>query len=287
MTPELIILGGNSLCGPYLIEQIRAAGLKATIISRRPPVVPADFRSLQIDLNVNTAWQAPAGSTILSLLPLWVLARFLPKLAHAKAVIATSSTSKFSKSASADAAERETAAKLEQGESALQNWAGQHGVAWTILRPTIIYDGVADQNITRMAAFIRRWGFLPVAWPANGLRQPIHAADVAAAMLKCADNPACAHQAFNISGSEILSYLAMASRVFEAVGRKPRFIKLPIPLLRLLFGGVTRFGLMKESSFGASMFQRMNEDLIFETQSGLRAIGHTPRDFYPEFKAPA
>lgn len=287
MNAELIILGYNSLCGPYLADHIAAAGQTATILSRRPIQAPQGFRALTIDLNVDKEWHAPKGAIILSLLPIWVLAAFLSKLSKAQAIIAVSSTSKFSKSESADSKERDVAAWLEQGEAALHAFCGVYGIVYTILRPTLIYDGVTDQNITRMARFIRRWGFLPVAYPSNGLRQPIHASDVAMAIFKCANNPACANQSFNISGSEVLSYLAMATRVFTAAGKKPRFIKLPVPLLRIGFGIVCKTGLFKRSGFGASIFQRMNEDLVFETQSGLRAIGYAPRGFQPEFKAQA
>jgi nucleoside-diphosphate-sugar epimerase len=281
MPNEIIILGSHSLCGPYLIEHIRQSGLNAEIISRRTISVPAGFTARQIDLNSDTEWQAPEGSIILSLLPLWVLATFLPKLTYCKAIIATSSTSRFSKSVSSESSERALASKLEQSEEAIQNWAQLHGVTWTILRPTIIYDGITDKNITRLADFIRRWGFLPVAYPANGSRQPIHASDVALAMFKCIDNPACANQSFNISGSEILAYKDMVKRIFMAVGRKPCLIKLPLPVLRLVFG------LLKPANSTVAMFERMNEDLIFETKTGLAAIGYTPRDFHPTFKDPA
>ena len=287
MASEFIIVGGNSLCGPYLLRQIADAGYKATIISRRPIAGYDGFTKLRLDLNAEDGWEAPAGSIVLSLLPIWVLASCLPRFLNASAIIATSSTSRFSKTGSVDAHERYIAARLEYGEDLVQNWTEQRGIAWTVLRPTIIYDGVNDQNVTKLANFVRRRKFLPIAWPANGLRQPIHADDVAAAMLKCVNNPACANQAFNISGSEILTYHDMAARIFTAVGLRPRFLKLPLPVLRILFELLGRFGFRKRLGFGMGMFQRMNQDLVFETQTGLAAIGYQPRDFRPEFKDPA
>jgi nucleoside-diphosphate-sugar epimerase len=162
-------------------------------------------------------------------------------------------------------------------------WAEQNNAVCTILRPTIIYDGKHDKNITRMARFIKRWRFLPVAAPAKGLRQPIHFDDVAKAALLCLNNPDADNKAFNISGGEILTYRAMAERVFTALGMKPRFLMLPTALLQKAFRFSARIGLVKETSFGASMFQRMNEDLIFDTAEGLRALNYQPRRFEPAF----
>lgn len=280
---QIIILGGNSLCGASLLENLKQAGSAGQALSRRPISVPEGFSALQLDLNAPGDWQAPQGATILSLLPIWILIPFLPRLTAAKAIIATSSTSRFSKTNSSDAHERQLADKLAKAESALQDWAESHSIAWTILRPTLVYDGVSDRNIARMASFIKRWRFLPVASPASGLRQPIHAEDVAKAVFKAIDNPQAANRAFNISGSEILTYRAMAERVFAAAGLQPRFLFLPVPWIQIACKIVLGLGLLKRNSLGAAMFQRMNENLVFETESGLATLDYQPRPFKPVF----
>jgi nucleoside-diphosphate-sugar epimerase len=211
------------------------------------------------------------------------LADFLPRLADIRTLIATSSTSRFSKAQSSDAHERSIAAKLEKAEDAIQTWAEANGVGWTILRPTMVYDCENDKNISRMARFIRRWRFLPIAAPAKGLRQPIHTDDVAKAAFLCLNNPDATNKAFNISGSEILPYRAMAERVFVALGQMPRFIPLPTALLQKAFRTAARLGLIKESSFGAEIFQRMNQDLIFDVAEGIKVLDYRPRPFKPEF----
>lgn len=207
----------------------------------------------------------------------------LPLLTEAQAIVATSSTSRFSKESSSDPHEQEIVKKLTTAESVLQEWAQRNNVSWTILRPTLIYDCKTDHNITRMAQFIRRWGFLPVAVPANGRRQPIHTDDVAKALFKCIGNASAKNKAFNISGGEVLTYKEMAKRVFEALNRKPRFISLPVPLLKRAFRIISALGVLKESDFGADIFQRMNEDLVFETATGLEALDYQPRQFDPIF----
>lgn len=275
----VIILGGTSFCGRYLVRQMAEANRTATLVVRRPVDVPPDFTVLRHDLDHPEGLAIPKGAVIVSLLPLLMLVRLLPHLTNASAVIATGTTSRFSKAGSSDAHERLVAEQLEGAEVALQNWAEQHGVRWTVVRPTLIYDGTTDKNIARMARFIRRWHFLPIARPSKGLRQPIHADDVAKALLKCIDNPAAANKALNIAGSEVMTYRDMAERVFLALGRKPRLVMLPVPFLRLAFRVASLLGLVRERDFGVAIFQRMNEDLVFDVADGLKALDYQPRRF--------
>jgi nucleoside-diphosphate-sugar epimerase len=279
----LVLLGGNSPVGRYLMQRLSSAGLTADVISRRSLDVPEGFTKVKADLHQEGSWSAPANAVVISFLPLWILTEFLPRLGQAKAIIATGSTSRYGKAKSGDARERAMAAKLEQAEEVLQLWAEQNKVTWTILRPTIIYDGKNDQNITRMARFIRRWHFLPLAAPAKGLRQPIHTDDVAKAAFKCLNNPAAANKAFNISGGEVLSYRAMAERIFIALGQNPRFMMLPNSLLQKGLRVVSGLGFFQEAGFVASVFQRMNEDLVFDVAEGMEKLDYQPRTFNPDF----
>jgi len=286
MTAPIIIAGGNGMAGCYLIRQLAEAGLRADVISRRPLDLPPGFTQLPIDLS-RAGWTVPDGAIVISFLPLWLLSDFLPRFAGARAVIATGSTSRFSKQSSGDDSERRVAALLQAAEENLHAWARRSGADLTILRPTLIYDCRTDKNITRMARFIRRWQVLPLAAPASGLRQPIHADDVARAAFKCIGNPAAAGRDMNIAGSEILSYREMAVRIFAALGMKPRFLILPTDLLQKAFRMATLLRLTKRADFTASTFQRMNEDLIFDNREGLEILDYRPRPFAPDFSEKA
>lgn len=281
----IIVLGGNSGGGKFLLRQIAEAGRTGIATSRKGFDVPSGITALELDPAAPGDWHAPKDAVIFSLLPIWVLIPLLPRLAGAQAVIAASSTSRFSKTNSSDAQERALAERLAAAESALQLWAEHQGSVWTILRPTLVYDCAEDRNVTRMATFIRRWRFLPLAWPADGLRQPIHAEDVATALFKALKNPMAANKAFNISGGEILTYRAMSERIFAALGQRPRFLFLNPGWLCPALNVAARLGVLKGDGLNAAMFRRMNEHLVFETESGLAALGYRPRPFAPVFQA--
>lgn len=269
---------------PYLMRRMAAAGLKASVLSRQPLNLPSGFSALQLDL-AQARWVAPEGAVLVSLLPLWILTQHLPCFMGAQAIIAISSTSRYGKAGSEDPHERSVAAKLELAEDNLMRWGRECGVSITLLRPTLIYDGIHDKNITRIARLIRRFGVFPIASPGKGLRQPIHADDVAQAIIGTFGNTAVGDKALNIGGGEILPYHLMVERIFQALGRKPRLLTLPANLLGCSFQLASKLGILREKSFGFAVFQRMNEDLVFDCAEGLQLLGYTPREFNPQFEA--
>ena len=59
----------------------------------------------------------------------------------------------------------------------------------------------------------------------------------------------------------------------------PRFLVLPVPLLRAAFGAAAKLGILRETGFGSAVFARMNQDLVFDTTDGLDVLGYRPRGF--------
>lgn len=280
--PSLVVLGGRSFVAGYVLMRLAHDGLVADVVARAALAVPEGFRSIVADLADPAAWHVAPGAIVLSLLPLAVLTKNLGRLKGAQAIIALGSTSRYSKIESADPSERMLAENLEMAENILKSWCLKNGTVYTLLRPTLIYDGMGDRNIARIASMIRRLGVFPVALPGKGLRQPIHADDVARAMVSAIGNAAAYNQAYNIAGGEVLSYRAMVEKVFEAMGRAPRILALPTGLLRIAFRAGTAMGLLREKEFGFEVFQRMNQDLVFDVREGLDCLRYQPRAFCPQ-----
>ena len=277
----VVVLGATNMIATFLLPRLMAAGFDTLAVARRPPALPPGVASERVDFAEAGSWRVPAGAAVVSVLPLALLAAALPRLAGARSVIAIGSTSLFSKAGSDEAQDRATARKLGDAEAALAAWAAREGVAWTVLRPTLVYDGFGDRNIARMIRTVRRLRVLPIARPSHGLRQPIHADDIATAILGGLDNPRAAGRAFNIAGGEVLTYRAMAERVFASQGLPPRFLALPVPWLRLAFGAAARMGILRETGFGSAVFARMNQDLVFDVAAGLDVLDYAPRAFAP------
>src|SRR5690606_10084758 len=126
----------------------------------------------------------PPVEAIVSFGPLLPFARWLAgaRPAHAPRVVATSSMSAESKIGSDVPAERAVARELREGEAALARACAELGSAWTVLRPTLVYGAGLDKSLTPIARRALRTRLFPL--PAGrGLRQPVHADDIAQAVL--------------------------------------------------------------------------------------------------------
>jgi nucleoside-diphosphate-sugar epimerase len=203
----------------------------------------------------------------------WLVAAGLERL------VALSSTSVLSKRGSPDPAERALAGRLTAAEAELASLADRVGARLVILRPTMIYDGHDDGNVAAIAAWVARWGWFPLAGTARGLRQPVHADDVAAACLAALGHPA-PRPAYTLSGGEPLPFRELVHRTCLAHGLSPRVVHLPGWAWRPLAAAGRCLGLAAEATAG--MAARMNEDLVFDHSAATADLGFQPRPFAPD-----
>lgn len=166
-----------------------------------------------------------------------------------------------------------------QAEARLAAECDRYGIAWTFLRPTFTYGDGQDKNIARIAAFIRRFVFSPIAGPANGRRQSVHAADLAAACHIALDCPAALRPAYNLAGGEVLTYRELVEAIFRAQGKTPFIIRLPLMMWRLAAHFSRLLG--SNVAINMGMVRRMNADLVFDDAEARRDLGYAPRAFRP------
>ncbi|MBS1214375.1 MAG: epimerase [Proteobacteria bacterium] len=275
------VLGATSLVGKCLLPLLTQESWRVTAYSRRVVRQNGDeVRWQQLSPSIPLPPQGGSGmSHWICVAPIWVLPEHFALLeAHAaRSVVVLSSTSRFTKDDSSDPEEQAIACRLAEAEARVQAWAEKHGVEWVILRPTLIYGLGRDKNITEIARFIRHFGFFPLFGKANGLRQPIHAQDVAEACLAALRAPGAANRAYNLSGGETLAYRDMVARVFAALGRPPRLLPVPLSAFRLTVALLRC--LPRYRHWTAAMVERMNRDLVFDHGEATRDLGFQPRGF--------
>jgi nucleoside-diphosphate-sugar epimerase len=279
----LLVIGARSLIGRRLRERADAWPGTVRFTSRRL----IDDQSLILDFG------APEGfdpgmefATVIVCTPIWLLEdRLLNRLLGLgmKRLVAFSSTSLFTKGNSETDEERDVVQNLAIGEKSMIDFCCRHGVAWTILRPTLIYDEGRDENITRMAATIRKLGFFPVCAPANGLRQPVHARDLAVAALVVAMTRSAENKAYNVPGGEGMTYRAMVEQIFVALDRKPLIVDVPEWAWRLGFAVLDIVQPGKKLKRNIGMATRMNQDLWFDVKPAVEDFGYAPEGFTPDF----
>lgn len=268
----VLVCGASSQIGWFLLPELVRAGPPVLALSRsaQPPMKGVAW--LRGELS-----QPPSAVDVVrslcSFAPLDALARWIEAGAapNLERVVATSSMSAESKQASPVAAEREVSRRLREGEAALARACERRAIAWTVFRPTLIYGAARDKSLTPLARRAMRWRVFGL--PAGaGLRQPVHAADIATAVLR-ALNGGAKGRVIQIGGGERLTASAMFERVRASLPLRTLSIRIPGSLVRACARAMPLL---------RGPFTRLEQDLVADNTELERLLGVHPRGFRPD-----
>lgn len=296
-TPGVLLTGATSQLGVFLIPRLVQEKYRVVAVSRRVSGTP--------DAQANPIWIGPSEMPsavdadrvgmspdsidfLISCGPVELVFSIIKKCNRLRRIVVFSTSSVYSKAASADDSERHQIAEILKNENILKVLCEKAGIDLVILRPTMIYGCGLDHNISRLAGLISRFGWLPLAGAATGLRQPVHADDLAQLAVSALkpkgrlalDSPAC--------GGSTLTYREMVEKIFESQSRTPRILSLPPRLLSWVLGLLTLVRLAGKTN--REMIARQNVDLVFDDQEIRNNLDYRPRPFEPtpaDFEIPA
>lgn len=274
---QLHLFGGQTPSGEALKHQLQVTHSAVQLFAysrRNPSLLAADFCDAT---SFRPGGEPGAPGLWISFGPIWLLAHFLEQLAldHPErlhglcGVIACSSSSAITKRFATNRFDRELVARLSTAEDQLISTCRRLELPCRILRPTLIYGRVGpyvDRNLSRLIGLMRRLPLLPL--PAHtGLRQPIHASQLAAVVLELVrqftNNGWDPHlpQCISLGGDSVLSYAAMLRALQQSLpqtdpARRCRVLSLPT---RLFYAAASPLLLHSPKAFEAVL--RMGSDL--------------------------
>jgi nucleoside-diphosphate-sugar epimerase len=274
-----LVFGYTGQVGQALAAPLLAAGWKAVAVSRQPREAAPGVLWRQGALPAPVGLDEPYDA-IVSLGPLDAFADAMAAATpRAGRVVAIGSTGLHSKAESPDPGERELAARLAAAEASLAATLAPRGIAGVVLRPTLVYGLGLDRSLSPLVDFARKRGWLPLPWRADGLRQPVHVADVAAAVLACLQAPSPLAGSFDLPGGEALPFAAMVRRTLAVHVPGARVVRVPTPVFRLGLA-VARNGLGAGVS-ASGFLARLGRDQVFDAAPAHAAFGYQPRAFTP------
>ena len=280
------VVGASSLVGDRLLRLLSASNRQILAFSRHHRVDDGSPNVSWLKLDGECLRDPEVKSSVVDdwvyVAPIWTIAHHFSLFEEfrARRIVAISSSSRFSKAVQqkfADPKENLIATKIAEAEEQFQAWAVGQNIDWVILRPTLIYGYGQDKNISEIARFVRRFRFFPLFGEALGLRQPIHADDVALAAMTALDCKKTIGKSFNVCGGETITYLEMVSRVFAAAALPERFVRMPLVVFRLAISLLRIFPRFRY--WNAMMAARMNENLVFDCSDSVRELGLRPKKF--------
>ena len=274
------LLGATGLVGGRVLRNLDRQGIRVEAVSRqsRPPGLSPNIGWTQADLNEPEAlakipWSEIVISTVFVALTAQVVEQWSP--GASRRLVAFSSTSALTKSNSSESSDREISVLLSEGEARLRELHPNV----TILRPTMIYGGPGDRNVERVAQQLLKFPFFPLVGSGMGLRQPVHADDLATAAVLSANSSLASGKTYNLAGSEVFPFRQMIQRIGAANNSAVRLVSIPLPAARIALRLLSPFPRFRGIPLGS--LERMSQDLVFDISEARQDFGYAPRPFEP------
>jgi uncharacterized protein YbjT (DUF2867 family) len=169
------------------------------------------------------------------------------------------------------------------------------GLSWTILRPTMIYGAAGDRNLARLLKLLARLrgapipGGAPLVVPVPGggrqLQQPVHVADLAAAVLTAVEREAAVRRRYDVAGPKPLTFAEVLRTSAAAVSGRVRLVPVPLGPVIAVTRGYER--LSRRPRIRVEQWQRLAEDKAFPIDAAALDLDYAPRPFAEGIRAEA
>ena len=154
----------------------------------------------------------------------------------------------------------------------------ENNIVLTILRPTMIYGNITDNNVV---TFIKMVDKLPIMPVVNGARyelQPVHYRDLGNAYYAVLMNEEVTkNKDFTLSGGEPILLRDMLTEIGKNLGKKVRFISCPFGLAYA--GACVVYTLSIKRKDYREKVQRLCEPRVYSHDEATVAFGYAPRTF--------
>ena len=151
----------------------------------------------------------------------------------------------------------------------------------TILRPSIVF-GPEDDFFNRFAALARVLPALPLIGGGHTRFQPVFVGDVAAAILRCAEDPSLGGKIYELGGPATYSFKELLELILRETGRKRLLVPVPFALatLQAIF-----LQFAPKPLLTPDQVTLLKSDNIVTGANGLTALGIAPTSVEAEVPA--
>jgi uncharacterized protein YbjT (DUF2867 family) len=159
------------------------------------------------------------------------------------------------------------------GEAALR----ASNIAYTILRPSMIYGTPRDRNLVRLLRLLQRWPLVPAPLGGVTLQQPVHVDDLAAAIRGALVRPEAARGEYDVGGPEAIALRDVVGECARALGRPHAILPLPLAPAHALATLARRLRL--PFPVRPEQVLRLTESKAVDITPARRDLGFAPRPF--------
>lgn len=250
---NIVLFGSNNPSGAAFLELCR---VNPPEIWGRQPAGDIGIKHNYCDLaKLPKESVAPIKGILVSFAPIWLLAPFLMHLSktqpeslrYLQGIIACSSSSFMTKKFAFNTYDKELSSNLGKAHEMIKDISTQIQIPYQILAPAMVYGQVrdfGDMNISRIIHLLRILPFILLP-KTTGLRQPIHASQLASVAMHQAEKMMCDQwqrgepKIITLGGDATISYQDMIIQIKNNLnhndpGKRCRIITIPDRLFYLV-----------------------------------------------------
>lgn len=269
MSTPVTVVGATGKLGRHVVQRLQARGVPVIPVVRSPEKLEPALQKVarRFDLELPETYRpALAGTRVLvscvhGRYGTGLMAALPPDVER---IVLMGSTRIFSKVPDPNIP------RLQATAAAL----AACGIPAVMLHPTMIYGADGENNLQRIAAYIRRLGVIPLPDGGKTKLQPIHVEDVAACVDAALQRDEAVGEPIVIAGPDRLSYRELVLAVGNAIGRQP--LILPVPGLLLEAAALLTSALPFLPRIRRDEVRRLAEDKTFPIDDMLRRLAVTP-----------
>jgi uncharacterized protein YbjT (DUF2867 family) len=275
---KLMVTGGSGFLGGYVLHEASRRGHRTVALARSEAAAAAvtALGALPVNGDLNDAqslidaFAAKRCDVLVNLASLG--------FGHAPVIIAAAERAGIPRAVfvSTTAVTTTLAATSRRVRLLAEQVIREAAFDWTILRPTMIYGDPGDRNLSRLLPLLRRAPVLPIPGGRH-LQQPVHAADVADAVLAAAERPAAAGHTYDVAGPEPLTFAELLRTSARAVASRTRFV--PVPLSPVVAAARGYELVSRNPRIRVEQLRRLTEDKAFAISHAVHDLGYAPRSF--------
>jgi uncharacterized protein YbjT (DUF2867 family) len=183
-----------------------------------------------------------------------------------KRLVAVSSTRVYSKA-------WDRAGEIEEAERAIE----RSGIAYTILRPTMIYGTPDDRNISKLIRLVAKYGIVPLPGGGTSIFQPVHVDDLASCILAALKTPASFGRSYDVPGGSAHTLREIVAIISGKLGKKAVVVPFPITLAETAAGAMEK--LLPRLVIRREQIERLREDKRYDFSKTAKDLGYAPRPF--------
>ena len=151
-------------------------------------------------------------------------------------------------------------------------------LAWTIVRPAMIYGSELDRNMRHLLRFLDRSPVFPLFGTGTNLWQPVYFEDLAGGMLAALESSNTVGRSYDLPGAAPLTYRDLVLTAAKSLGRKPRIVRLPLEPVRHAIALAERAKV--PLPLKSEQVLRLREDKAYSYSEARRDLGYEPRPFH-------